>query len=138
MAALNMVQIIGNVGKKPEIKTITSGMQVANFSVAVTTKSKGEDLTEWFSVVAFDKLAGLVQMYVGKGSPIYVQGRLKTDKWEDSEGATRYAVRVIAEMIQLLGGKGKEESLQERIEEKVPKLEAKGRVKVDFDDDVPF
>jgi single-strand DNA-binding protein len=107
MASLNKVQIIGNLGKDPEVRQ-AGDSQVANFSVAVTDKFKGRDgnmqeRTEWVNVVCWRKLAEIAQQFLKKGSQVYVEGRLQTRKWQDQSGADRYTTEVVADNFQMLG-----------------------------------
>lgn len=111
MASLNKVQIIGNAGRDPEIRYLPSGQAVASISVATTSKRKdkqsGENIesTEWHRVTFFDKLAEIVGEYVKKGSPLYVEGRLKYGKFTTKEGHEQNTCDIIADSMQLLGGK---------------------------------
>jgi single-strand DNA-binding protein len=113
MPALNRVQLIGYLGKDPESRFTPSGKKVAHFSLAVTQhwKSGGEskEATEWFNVEAWNKLGETVQQYLKKGSLIYVEGRLKTDKYEDKSGETKYFTKVVALTLQFLDKKPADE-----------------------------
>lgn len=108
--SLNKVMIIGNVGGEPEIR-YSGEQKVASIKVAATDrykdKSTGEtkEVTEWFSVVCWRNTADIVDKYIQKGSQVYVEGKLRTRKWTDQDGVTRYATDVIADSIQLLGRK---------------------------------
>jgi len=109
MASLNKVQIIGNVGKDPEIRTFQDGGSVANVTVATTDKWKdkttGErkEATEWHRISFTGRLAEIVEQYVVKGAPIYVEGSLHTRKYTDKSGAEKYATEIKAQSLQLLG-----------------------------------
>lgn len=108
--SLNKAQIIGNLGKDPEIRTTPQGKKVANFSMATnesyTDKSGNKvDKSEWHRVVIWDKLAEVVEKYVKKGSTIYIEGRLATRSWDDANGVKKYSTEIIASTMQLLGGK---------------------------------
>jgi len=136
MAGLNKCMIIGHLGKDPEIKTTQSGMAVANFSVAVSEKRKGEDATEWFRVVAFDKLADICGKYLTKGKQVYIEGRIQTREWEDRDGNKRQTTEIIANQMVMLGGKGdggggRDEAPQER-------PQAPAEKPYDPEDDIPF
>lgn len=104
---LNKVLLIGNLGKDPEMKYTPQGKPVATFSLAVSRSWKGtdgewKDETEWFRIVAWDKLAETCNEYLRKGSKVYVEGRLQTRKWEGQDGQTREAVEVVAfELLRL-------------------------------------
>lgn len=112
MASLNKVQIIGNLGRDPEMRSFPSGDQVANVTIATTDrwrdKNSGEqkEATEWHRVVFHGKLAETVGQYLRKGSQVYVEGSLKTRKWTDqASGQERYATEIRADSMQMLGGK---------------------------------
>lgn len=110
MASLNKIMIIGNCGRDPEMRMTPSGKAVASFSVAVNrVYSPGEggekrEETEWFNVVAWDRLAEICQSYLTKGRQVYVEGRLQTRKWQDREGKERTTVEIVAQQMQMLGG----------------------------------
>ncbi len=106
MPALNRVQLIGRLGKDPESKFTPTGKKVAHFSVAVSNRWKSRDgetqeSTEWVNIEAWERLGETCQQYLKKGSLVYVEGRLKTDKYED-KGETRYFTKVVAQMVQFL------------------------------------
>lgn len=94
------VTILGNVGKEPEIRQLNSGDNVANFSIAVSEKRKGEDNTVWFRCTAFGKTAGVVESYVHKGSKVLVQGRIQTREYE-KDGAKVQAWEVVVDRLSL-------------------------------------
>ncbi len=106
MAGLNLVQIIGNLGRDPEMRFVANGNAVVNFPVAVSRSfGSGEERkeeTEWFNVVAWGKLAEQANQYLQKGRKVYVSGRLATRSWDDNEGVKRYKTEVIANEIQFL------------------------------------
>ena len=106
MPALNRVQLIGRLGKDPESKFTPTGRKVAHFSIAVSNRWKGRDgvvkeTTEWVNIEAWGRLGEVCQEYLKKGSLIYAEGRLKTDKYEE-KGETRYFTKVVAQMVQFL------------------------------------
>ena len=111
MSGVNKVIILGNVGRDPEVRVTQDGGNVTNISVACTEKYKdkqGEqkEITEWINVVFFGKLAEIAGKYINKGSQVYVEGKLKTDKYTDkATGVEKYSTKVIASSMQLLGGK---------------------------------
>lgn len=107
MATLNRIQIIGHVGKDPEIKFLPNGNTVANFSVATTEKKNDEERTEWHNLVVFGKLAEICQDYVRKGSLVYVEGSLRTNKWE-KDGKQYSRTEIIVNNIQFLDRKAKD------------------------------
>jgi single-strand DNA-binding protein len=111
MASVNKVIVIGNLGRDPEVRYTPSGAAICNVSVATTRNWKNKDSgekseeTEWHRVVFFDRLAEIAGEYLKKGKPVYVEGRLKTRKWQDKEGRDTYTTEIIAEQMQLLGGR---------------------------------
>lgn len=111
MASVNKVILIGNLGRDPETRYAPSGSAICNIRIATTRnwkdRASGEkrEETEWHSVVFYDRLAEIAGEYLKKGRPVYVEGRLKTRKWQDKEGQDRYTTEVIAETMQLLGGR---------------------------------
>lgn len=111
MASVNKVIIVGNLGRDPEIRYMPSGDAIANIAVATSYKSKdrqtGEqkELTEWHRISFFGRLAEIVGQYLKKGSSVYVEGRLQTRKYIDKDGIERYATDIIAENMQMLGGR---------------------------------
>lgn len=111
MASVNKVILMGNCGRDPEIRYLPSGGAVANISIATSTKRKdknsGEMIedTQWHRVQFFDRLAEVVGEYVKKGTSIYVEGRLKYGKYTDKDGIERNTVDIIANEMQLLGGR---------------------------------
>ncbi|MCY4744767.1 single-stranded DNA-binding protein [Pelomonas sp. UHG3] len=111
MASVNKVILIGNVGKDPEVRYNPSGAAWVTLSLATTRNWKNRETgerqeeTEWHRVVFNDRLAEIVGEYVKKGRPLYVEGRLKTRKWQDKEGRDTYTTEIIATEMQLLGGR---------------------------------
>ena len=107
--SLNKVMLIGNVGQ--DVKYTNNGTAVAKISIATSEVDKDKvEHTEWHNVTFFGKLADIVHQYVSKGTKLYVEGRMKLNKWEDKHGAMHYATDIIASQMQLLGGKKKEET----------------------------
>ena len=96
--AANTINIIGNVGRQPEIKYLESGSKVTNFPVAFTDRKDGD--TQWFDVEAWDELADVASLYISKGERVALQGRLKVQDWTDREGNTRKSLRIVAQTIQ--------------------------------------
>ncbi len=111
MASVNKVIIVGNLGRDPEIRYMPSGDAIANIAVATSYKSKdrntGEqkETTEWHRISFFGKLAEIVGQYLKKGSSVYVEGRLQTRKYTDKDGVEKYATDIVAENMQMLGGR---------------------------------
>ncbi|HMM84611.1 MAG: single-stranded DNA-binding protein [Gammaproteobacteria bacterium] len=111
MASVNKVILIGNLGKDPEVRYTPSGAAVCNLRIATTRNWKNRDSgerqeeTEWHSVVLYDRQAEVAGEYLRKGRPVYIEGRLKTRKWQDKDGNDRYTTEIVAETMQLLGGR---------------------------------
>jgi single-strand DNA-binding protein len=127
MPALNRVQLIGHLGKDPESKFTPTGKKVAHFSVAVSNrwKSKEGDMkeyTEWVNIEAWGRLGEVCQQYLKKGSLIYLEGRLKTDRYEE-KGEAKYFTKVVALALQFLDKKEKEEPVL-TVEEEAADYEA--------------
>jgi len=106
MPALNRVQLIGRLGKEPESKYSPTGKLVTDFSVAISQRWKSQEgetreHTEWVHVETWERLAEICQEYLGKGSPVYVEGRLKTHRYEDN-GEIKYFTKVVAQNVQFL------------------------------------
>ena len=114
MPALNRVQLIGNLGKDPESKFTPTGKKVAHFSLAVSqrwkTGAETKEYTEWVNIEAWGRLGEVCQEYLKKGSLVYIEGRLKTEKYED-KGETKYFTKVVALSLQFLDKKDKDEPL---------------------------
>ena len=127
MPALNRVQVIGRLGRDPESKFTPTGKKVAHFSVAVSNRwksSEGEskEHTEWVNVEAWGRLGEICQEYLRKGSLVYLEGRLKTDRYEN-EGETKYYTKVVSTAMQMLDRKPNEE-LELAVEEDSSEYEA--------------
>lgn len=110
----NNVQLIGNLGRNPEIKTLDNGKKVASFMIACNeTFSDGDgkktENTQWFTVVAWDALAGVVEKYTHKGKQVAVNGKLSNRSWTDKEGRKHYVTEVVCTDLLLLGGAKKED-----------------------------
>jgi single-strand DNA-binding protein len=119
MASVNKVIIVGNLGKDPEERSFPDGSPVCNITVACSEKYKdkqGEqkEVTEWVNVVFFGKLAEIAGQYLRKGSSVYVEGKLKTEKYTDKNGVEKYSTKVIANSMQMLGGKPQESAAPSR------------------------
>lgn len=138
---LNQLQIIGNVGKAPEIRATQNGARVASFSVAVNEKWKDKsgqrkEKTEWIPVVVWSEgLVGVIEKYVTKGMRVYVQGKMQTRKWTDKDGADRYTTECVLQgfdgklvMLSDAGGSGTEK----------PKHAPAQADSFDDGDDIPF
>ena len=109
MASVNKVILVGNLGRDPEVRFMPNGEAVCNFSIATTENWKDksgvkQEKTEWHNIVMYRKLAEIAGEYLKKGRPVYVEGRLQTRKWE-KDGVTRYSTEIVADSMQMLGGK---------------------------------
>lgn len=122
MPALNRVQLIGHLGKDPESHFTPNGKQVSHFSLAVSNRWKSaagetKENTEWVNIEAWGRLGEICQQFLHKGSLVYLEGRLKTDKYEDKGGETRYFTKVVALMMQMLDKKQEDEPVAAAEEE---------------------
>jgi len=154
MGSVNKVILVGNLGKDAEVRVTPGGQSVASFSIATTenwTSREGEkkEQTEWHSVALFGRLAEVAGEYLRKGSQVYIEGRLRTRKWQDKSGNDRYTTEIVGNEMQMLGGgrggmgggegrssgssraaSGGEASFGEPVRSSTEKDE--------FDDDIPF
>jgi single-strand DNA-binding protein len=138
MRGVNKAIIVGTLGKDPEMRYMPSGSAVANLSVATSEqwkdKQSGEkqERTEWHRVSMFGKLAEIAGEYLRKGSQVYLEGKIQTRKWQDKEGKDRYSTEIVADQMQMLGGK--------RAESAAPQTQQSGEAPPpkDFDDEIPF
>ncbi len=110
MAGVNKVILVGNLGKDPEVKYLDNGVAVANFSLATTENYKNKEgekvsQTEWHNIVLWRGLAEVAEKYLKKGASVYIEGKIKTRKWEDKDGNTRYNTEILADNMTMLGGK---------------------------------
>jgi len=111
MASVNKVILVGNLGADPEVRYLPSGDAVANIRLATTDrykdKASGEmkETTEWHRVSFFGRLAEIVSEYLKKGSSVYLEGRIRTRKWQAQDGTDRYSTEIVAEQMQMLGGR---------------------------------
>jgi len=144
MASVNKTILVGNLGADPETRYMPNGDAVANIRLATTEswkdKATGEkkDLTEWHRVVFYRKLAEIVGQYLKKGSTVYIEGRIRTRKWQDKEGQDRYTTEIEANEMHMLGGKSDASSAPQRSEQSQPKQNSKPGSFEDMDDDIPF
>src|SRR5213083_1843533 len=112
MASVNKVILVGNLGRDPETRYNPEGGAITNISVATTDtwkdKASGEkqERTEWHRVVFFSRLAEIAGEYLRKGSQVYIEGSLRTRKWQDKQGNERYSTEIIGNGMQMLGGRG--------------------------------
>ncbi len=168
MASVNKVILVGNLGRDPEVRYMPNGEAVCNFSIATTDSWKDksgakQERTEWHNIVMYRKLAEIAGEYLKKGRPVYVEGRLQTRKWQTKEGQDRYTTEIIADQMQMLGGRdsagsnasydgGMDQSgggddynqapssgqARQAPAQSTPKPAASGSGFDDFEDDIPF
>lgn len=150
MAGINKVIIVGNLGNDPEIRTMPNGEQVANITVATseswTDKNTGErkEQVEWHRIVLYRRLAEIAGQYLHKGSQVYIEGRLKTRKWQDNNGQDRYTTEIQGDNLQMLGGRNQDAAQNQppKQQDKQQKAQSKPQQSeptVDsFDDNIPF
>ncbi|MBL0166842.1 MAG: single-stranded DNA-binding protein [Propionivibrio sp.] len=158
MASVNKVILVGNLGKDPEVRYMTNGDAVANVTIATSDswkdKATGEkkESTEWHRVVFYRKLAEIVSQYLKKGSQVYIEGRIRTRKWQDKEGQERYTTEIEADEMKMLGSRQNAASSSGGEAEyggSMPSSSASGAARgaapgkktpsfEDMDDDIPF
>lgn len=148
---VNKAILIGNLGNDPDMRYTASGAAVANISIATAEswrdKESGEqqERTEWHRVVAFGRLAEIMGEYLRKGSQVYIEGRIQTRKWQDKDGQDRYTTEIVANEMQMLGGKGGGSANYDSApasQQSAPAPQAAAPSSPapadDFDDDIPF
>jgi single-strand DNA-binding protein len=150
---INKVILVGNIGKDPETRYMPNGKAVTNFSVATSeswtdrTSGDKQERTEWHNVVLFEKLAEIAAEYLRKGSQVYIEGSLRTRKWQDKEGKDRYTTEIVGRDMQMLGGRGgaggggsSEQSGAGGSSRSAPERSAPPPAadEGEFDDDIPF
>jgi single-strand DNA-binding protein len=147
MASVNKVILVGNLGRDPETRYSPDGAAITNVSVATTfrwrDKASGElkEETEWHRVAFFGKLAETAGQYLKKGSQVYVEGRLRTRKWQDKDGQDRYTTEIVADTMQMLGSRQGMGEAPARESEPAPARSAPKPVSSSFgdmEDDIPF
>ncbi len=140
---VNKVIVVGNLGQDPETRYMPSGSAVTNLRIATNEswkdKQTGEqkDRTEWHSVAMFGRLAEIAAEYLRKGSQVYIEGKLRTRKWQDKDGNDRYTTEIIADEMQMLGSRsgGGAPAMSDAPPASVPPPQQSTD---DFDDDIPF
>jgi len=148
MASVNKVILLGNLGRDPEVRYSADGAAVCNIAVATTSnwkdKNSGErrEETEWHRIVFYNRLAEIAGEYLKKGKPVYVEGRLKTRKWQNKEGVDQYTTEVVADSMQLLGGRDDDSPRQQAPAPQQRQAPAPQRQPAasmdDMSDDIPF
>jgi single-strand DNA-binding protein len=143
MASLNKASIIGNLGSDPEIRYTTSGVMVANFPVATNESWTAADgtkksATEWHRIIFYKKLAEVAGQYLKKGAQVYVEGKIKTRKWEDQNGGPHYTTEIHGHELKMLGRISDNEAAQERPNEpSVPATPSTSSAS-EWESDIPF
>ena len=158
MASVNKVILVGNLGRDPEVRYSPDGAAICNVSIATTStwkdKASGErrEETEWHRVVFYNRLAEIAGEYLRKGRSVYVEGRLKTRKWQDKDtGADRYSTEIVADQMQMLGGRDTQDTdgdfdqaparrpaPQRPAQQARPAAPAAAADLSDMEDDIPF
>ncbi len=157
MASVNKVILVGNLGRDPEVRYgADGGSAICNVSIATTSnwkdKNTGErrEETEWHRVVFYNRLAEIAGEYLKKGRPVYIEGRLKTRKWQNKEGVDQYTTEIIADQMQMLGGRDGAEGGMGGGESQAPRQVRAPQAQrpaapaapaanlADMDDDIPF
>ncbi len=141
MSGVNKVILVGNLGANPEMRFTQGGQAVANLRIATTERwtdknGQKQEATEWHRVVVWGKQAEIVGQYLTKGRQVYIEGRIQTRQWQDQQGQKRFTTEVVAQRVQMLGGRG------DRPEEAGAAIPSEEPVAADFgggpDDDIPF
>lgn len=140
--SVNKCLFIGNLTADPEIRTMPNGEQVANFSIALNEKYKAKDgnvveNVEYVRIVLYRRLAEIAGQYLAKGSQVYIEGRLKTRKWQDNNGQDRYTTEIQGDNLQMLGGRQDEPKQAKASKAKPNPLSAMAE-QDDFLDGIPF
>lgn len=140
MAGINKVIIEGHLGNDPEMRSMPNGEAVANISVATseawTDKNTGErrEVTEWHRIVFYRKLAEICGQYLKKGAQVYIEGRLRTRKWQDQNGQDRYTTEIQGDVMQMLGTRPQSADGANN-SQPMPQQDASANA---FDDSIPF
>jgi single-strand DNA-binding protein len=151
---VNKVILVGNLGADPETRSMPSGMTVTNIRIATSeswkdkTSGAQQEKTEWHSIALFGRLGEIAAEYLRKGSQVFIEGKLRTRKWQDKQGNDRYTTEIIADNMQMLGARGGGAAAagerssgvapREDFDQTPPAVAAGGGAKEDFDDDIPF
>ena len=141
--SVNKCLFIGNLTADPEIRTMPNSEQVANFTIALNERYKAKDgnvveNVEYVRIVLYRRLAEIAAQYLHKGSQVYVEGRLKTRKWQDSNGQDRYTTEIQGDNLQMLGGRQDEPKQAKPSKAKPEPLSAMAEQGDDFSDGIPF
>jgi len=145
MSGVNKVILLGNLGANPELRYTQGQQAVANLRIATTEKwtdksGQKQEATEWHRVVVWGRQAEICGQYLTKGRQVYVEGRIRTRQWQDQQGQKRYTTEIVAQNVQMLGGRGERTEAGAGAEAMVPPDES--TIRDDFgggpDDDIPF
>ena len=141
--SVNKCLFIGNLTADPEIRTMPNGEQVANFTIALNERYKAKDgniveNVEYVRIVLYRRLAEIAAQYLHKGSQVYIEGRLKTRKWQDSNGQDRYTTEIQGDNLQMLGGRQDEHKQAKPSKAKPEPLSAMAEHSDSLDDGIPF
>ena len=141
--SINKCLFIGNLTADPEIRTMPNGEQVANFTIALNERYKAKDgnmveNVEYVRIVLYRRLAEIAGQYLHKGSQVYIEGRLKTRKWQDNNGQDRYTTEIQGDNLQMLGGRQDEPKQAKPSKAKPEPLSAMSEQGDSFDDNIPF
>jgi len=141
MASVNKVILVGNLGRDSETRYSTDGAAITNVSIATTdtwkdkASSEKQERTEWHRVVFFNRLAEIAGKYLKKGSQVYIEGALRTRKWQDKDGKERYTTEIVAEKMQMLNGRP--DKPHENDAHKNTQDKPRGKIE-DMENDIPF
>jgi single-strand DNA-binding protein len=150
MKGVNKVILVGTLGKDPEVRSTANSATITNITLATSEswkdKNSGEkqERTEWHRVVFFNRLAEIAGEYLKKGSQVYIEGALRTRKWQDKDGQDKYTTEIVADEMQMLGGSGVQNTNQTpqskpAKQERQPAWQGGGQPYDDFNDDpIPF
>ena len=141
--SVNKCLFIGNLTADPEIRTMPNGEQVANFTIALNERYKAKDgnvveNVEYVRIVLYRRLAEIAGQYLHKGSQVYIEGRLKTRKWQDNNGQDRYTTEIQGDNLQMLGGRQEEQKQQAKPSKAKPEPLSAIAEQDDFSDGIPF
>jgi single-strand DNA-binding protein len=151
---VNKVILVGNLGADPETRSMPSGMTVTNIRIATSeswkdkTSGAQQEKTEWHSIALFGRLGEVAAEYLRKGSQVFIEGKLRTRKWQDKSGNDRYTTEIIADNMQMLGARGggaaaagersSAGASRDEFDQTPPPAASGTAAKEDFDDDIPF
>jgi len=153
MPSVNKVILLGNLGRDPELRFLPNGDAVCNFSIATTDSWKDkagekQEKTEWHNIVMYRKLAEIAGEYLKKGRPVYLEGRLQTRKWQTKDGQDRYTTEIVADNMQMLGGRdaGTQSTSKNEFNQEPKKNDSPSKTDDsssassfdEFEDDIPF